>query len=149
MIAGVAALSASLKADAVDCLGDVANCAISLGVAGMALEWGARAALFKGASLLVLGLWILGSTAWMAFAGTLREAETMGIIGVLALIATLDCDIMLWRHRDGDANRRSGWICSRNAAIGNVAVVARAPGGFGTGRAGPDVAVWGRQAGCG
>src|SRR3546814_20902418 len=130
MIAGVAALSASLKADAVDCLGDVANCAISLGVAGMALQWRARAALFKGASLLVLGLWILGSTAWMAFAGTLPEAETMGIIGVLALIANLACAIMLWRHRDGDAHRRSVLICPRNDPIGQLAGGAPPPGRF-------------------
>ena len=87
MVAGVAAHSASLKADALDFLGDAANYAISLGVAGMALQWRARAAWLKGASLLLLGLWILASTAWMALAGTLPRAETMGIIGVLAFIA--------------------------------------------------------------
>ncbi|WP_031309771.1 cation transporter [Sphingobium sp. C100] len=141
MMAGVAAHSASLKADALDFLGDAANYAVSLGVAGMALQWRARAAWLKGASLLLLGLWILGSTVWMALAGTLPKAETMGIIGVLAFIANLACAIMLWRHRDGDANRRSVWICSRNDAIGNVAVVAAALGVFGTGTAWPDIAV--------
>src|SRR3546814_17499234 len=77
----------------------------------------------------------------MAFAGTLPEAETMGIIGVLALIANLACAIMLWRHRDGDANRRSVWICSRNDANGNVAVVAAPLGVFGTGTAWPALPV--------
>ncbi|MFD0846925.1 cation transporter [Sphingosinicella xenopeptidilytica] len=139
--AGVAAHSASLKADALDFLGDSANYAISLGVAGMALEWRARAALLKGISLLLLGLWVLGTTVWMTFAGTLPKAETMGIVGVLALLANLACAVMLWRHRDGDANRRSVWICSRNDAIGNVAVVAAALGVFGTGTAWPDLAV--------
>lgn len=141
IVAGVAAHSAALKADALDFLGDAANCAISLGVAGMALQWRARAALLKGASLLLLGLWILGSTVWMAMTGTLPQAETMGVIGVLALFANLVCAVMLWRHRDGDANRRSVWICSRNDAIGNIAVVAAALGVFGTGTAWPDIAV--------
>ena len=70
IIAGVAAGSASLQADALDFLGDAANYAISLGVAGMVLAWRARAALLKGASLGTLGLWVLASTAWHAYAGT-------------------------------------------------------------------------------
>lgn len=139
--AGVAAHSAALKADALDFLGDAANYAISLGVAGMALKWRARAALLKGASLFLLGLWVLGSTVWIALAGTLPQAETMGAIGVLALLANFACAVMLWRHREGDANRRSVWICSRNDAIGNIAVVAAALGVFGTGTAWPDIAV--------
>lgn len=141
IVAGVAAHSAALKADALDFLGDAANYAISLGVAGMALQWRARAALLKGTSLFLLGLWVLGSTFWMALAGTLPRAETMGVIGVLALLANLICAVMLWRHREGDANRRSVWICSRNDAIGNIAVVAAALGVFGTGTAWPDIGV--------
>lgn len=139
--AGVLAHSASLKADALDFLGDAANYAISLGVAGLALKWRARAALAKGASLLLLGLWVLASTVWMAAAGTLPEAETMGIIGVVALLANLACAAMLWRYREGEANRRSVWICSRNDVIGNLAVVAAAAGVFGTGTAWPDIIV--------
>ncbi|MBB3925267.1 MAG: cation transporter [Sphingopyxis granuli] len=141
IVAGVAAHSASLKADALDFLGDAANYAISLGVAGLALRWRARAALLKGASLFLLALWVLGSTVWMTLAGALPQAETMGVIGVLALLANLTCAVMLWRHRDGDANRRSVWICSRNDAIGNIAVVAAALGVFGTGTAWPDIIV--------
>src|SRR3546814_10035255 len=136
--AGVAAQSAALKADALDFLGDSANYAISLGVAGLALQWRARAALVKGASLLLLGGWVFASTVWMAAHGTLPHAETMGAIGILALVANLLCALMLWRHRDGDANRRSVWICSRNDAIGNIAVVAAALGVFGTGPGWPD-----------
>lgn len=139
--AGVAARSAALQADALDFLGDSANYAISLGVAGLALRWRARAALLKGASLLLLGLWVAGSTIWMMLAGTLPHAETMGIIGVLALAANVLCALMLWSFRDGDANRRSVWICSRNDAIGNIAVVAAALGVFGTGTAWPDLIV--------
>lgn len=139
--AGVAANSASLKADALDFLGDAANYAISLGVVGLALHWRAKAALLKGASLFILGLWILASTSWMALNGTVPQAETMGAIAFLALVANLICAVMLWRHRTGDANRRSVWICSRNDAIGNVAVAAAALGVFGTGTAWPDIIV--------
>lgn len=149
IVAGVAAHSAALQADALDFLGDSANYAISLGVAGLALQWRARAALLKGVSLLLLGLWVLASTAWMALAGTLPAAETMGAIGVLALIANVLCAVLLWRHREGDANRRSVWICSRNDAIGNIAVVAAALGVFGTGTAWPDIAVAAILAGLG
>lgn len=149
IVAGVAAHSAALKADALDFLGDSANYAISLGVAGMVLQWRARAALLKGTSLLLLGLWILGSTVWMAMTGALPQAETMGVIGLLALFANLVCAVMLWRHRDGDANRRSVWICSRNDAIGNIAVVAAALGVLGTGTAWPDIAVAAILAGLG
>ncbi|ABQ70178.1 cation efflux protein [Rhizorhabdus wittichii RW1] len=149
IVAGVAASSAALRADALDFLGDSANYAISLGVAGLALQWRARAALLKGASLFLLGLWVLGSTVWMALAGALPRAETMGIVGGIALVANLVCALLLWRHRDGDANRRSVWICSRNDAIGNVAVVAAAFGVFGTGTAWPDLIVAAILAGLG
>ncbi|MBT0670665.1 cation transporter [Novosphingobium profundi] len=141
MVAGVTAGSASLKADALDFLGDAANYAIGLGVAGMALAWRARAAMAKGVSILLFGLWVLGNTIWMAAQGTVPAAETMGFVGVIALVANLACAAMLWRHREGDANRRSVWICSRNDAIGNIAVVAAALGVFGTGTGWPDIVV--------
>jgi Co/Zn/Cd efflux system component len=149
IIAGVSAHSAALKADALDFLGDSASYAISLGVAGLALQWRARAALLKGVSLFLLGGWVLASTVWMTMAGTLPGAETMGVIGLLAFLANLACAILLWRHRDGDANRRSVWICSRNDAIGSIAVVAAALGVFGTGTAWPDIAVAAVLAGLG
>ena len=141
IVAGVTAGSASLKADALDFLGDAANYAISLGVAGMALAWRARAAMAKGVSILLFGIWVLGNTIWMATQGIVPAAETMGIVGVIAMVANLACAAMLWRHRAGDANRRSVWICSRNDAIGNIAVVAAAAGVFGTGTGYPDLIV--------
>jgi Co/Zn/Cd efflux system component len=141
MIAGAAAGSASLQADALDFLGDSANYAISLGVAGLGLAWRARAALLKGWGLLALGLWVLGSTAWHFYAGTLPQAEVMGVVGVLALIANTAVAVILFRFRQGDSNMRSVWICSRNDAIGNIAVVAAAAGVFGTGTGYPDLIV--------
>lgn len=141
IFAGVTAHSAALKADALDFLGDSANYAISLGVAGMALAWRARAAMLKGATLFALGAWVIGSTGYAAFAGTLPQAETMGIIGGLALAANVAVALLLYRFRTGEANMRSVWICSRNDAIGNVAVVAAAFGVFGTGTGWPDLVV--------
>jgi Co/Zn/Cd efflux system component len=139
--AGIAAGSASLQADALDFFGDAANYAVSLGVAGMALAVRARAALAKGATLVAFAAWVLGGTAWHAAAGTLPEAEVMGVVGVAALVANAGVALMLYRFRGGDANMRSVWICSRNDAVGNLAVVLAAAGVFGTGTGWPDVAV--------
>ncbi len=106
MTAGLAAGSSSLQADALDFLGDAANYAISLGVAGLALSWRARAALLKGTSLGLLGLWVLASTAWHAWAGTLPSAEVMTVVAVIALVANGGVALMLYRYRGGDANMR-------------------------------------------
>lgn len=149
IVAGATAGSRALMADALDFFGDAANYAISLAVAGLALGWRARAALFKGATLLVLGLWVLGSIVYASFTGAAPHAETMGIIGVLALVANIGVALLLYRFRSGDANMRSVWICSRNDAVGNVAVVAAAFGVFGTGTAWPDLIVAGVLAGLG
>ena len=141
IVAGSAADSRALQADALDFLGDAANYAISLGVAGMALVWRARAALVKAATMLAFGLWVLGSAIWGFFVGASPDPGTMGAIGSLALAVNLAVAAMLFRYRSGDANMRSVWICSRNDAIGNIAVLAAAIGVFGTGRAWPDLVV--------
>jgi len=139
--AGAAADSHALEADALDFLGDAANYAISLLVAGMALAWRARAALLKGVTLALLGIFVLASTVHSALTGSSPEPETMGLVGTLALAANLAVAAMLFRFRSGDANMRSVWICSRNDAIGNLAVVAAAAGVFGTGTTWPDLIV--------
>jgi Co/Zn/Cd efflux system component len=126
---------------ALDFFGDAANYAISLGVAGMALTWRARAAGAKGCTLVAFALWVLGSTVWHAFYGTLPRAEVMGVVGVAALIANGGVALMLYRFRRGDANMRSVWIYSRNDALGNAAVLLAAMGVFGTGTGWPDIVV--------
>lgn len=141
ILAGAAAGSAALQADALDFFGDAANYAISLGVAGMALQWRSRAAVAKGGTLIAFALYVLGSTVWHAVHGTLPRAEVMGIVGVAALIANGGVAVMLYRFRTGDANMRSVWICSCNDAIGNLAVMLAALGVFGTGTGWPDVIV--------
>ncbi len=139
--AGVQSGSASLLADAIDFLGDAANYALSLWVLAMALTWRARAALIKGASMLAFGVFVVGRVAWGAWQGTAPEAVTMGSIGLLALAANLGVAVLLYTYRDGDANMRSVWLCTRNDALGNVAVMGAALGVFGTGSAWPDLAV--------
>jgi Co/Zn/Cd efflux system component len=139
--AGVAAGSTALQADALDFLGDAANYGISLGVAGLALGWRSRAALAKGSTLFLLGMWVLASTAWHAYHGSLPEARVMGTVGLLALAANGGVAALLYAFRTGDANMRSVWICSRNDAIGNLAVLLAAGGVFGTGAGWPDIMV--------
>jgi Co/Zn/Cd efflux system component len=141
IVAGLAAGSAALQADALDFFGDSANYAISLGVAGMTLTWRARAALVKGSTLIAFALWVLGSTIWHAVYGTLPQAQVMGAVGIAALVANGGVALMLYRFRSGDANMRSVWICSRNDALGNLAVMLAAAGVFGTGNGWPDVIV--------
>jgi Co/Zn/Cd efflux system component len=138
---GIAAGSASLQADALDFLGDTANYAISLGIAGMVLVWRARAALLKGITMLALALWVVGITAFQAWSGTLPKAEVMGVVGMLALVSNAAVAVLLFRYRAGDANMRSVWICSRNDVIGNLAVLLAAAGVFGTGTGWPDIIV--------
>ena len=153
IVAGVAADSRALQADALDFFGDAVNYAISLGVAGLALSWRAKAALFKAATMLAFGLWVVGYAIYGLISGANPEPQTMGVIGSLALIVNVIVALLLFRYREGDANMRSVWICSRNDALANIAVLGAALGVFGTGQAWPDLlvatimaglAIWGR-----
>lgn len=141
MVAGAAADSRALQADALDFLGDAANYAVSLAVVGAALAWRARAALVKSFFMLGFAGWVFGSAVFAFINGTSPDPTTMGAIGFLALAANVGVALLLYRYRTGDANMRSVWICSRNDAIGNVAVILAALGVLGTGSAGPDLIV--------
>jgi Co/Zn/Cd efflux system component len=139
--AGFQSGSVSLLADAIDFFGDAANYAVTLAVLSMGLVWRARAALLKAASMLGFGVFVLGRALWVALHGGTPEALTMGTIGLLALVANVGVAALLYAYREGDANMRSVWLCSRNDAIGNLAVMLAALGVFGTGSAWPDLAV--------
>jgi len=139
--AGLAAGSASLQADALDFLGDTANYAISLFVVGMALRYRAMAALAKGSTMGLFGLWVIGTVIWHAIHGTLPNAFTMGAVGFTALAANAASFGLPWAYRAGDANMRSAWICTRNDVLGNLAVLLAALGVFGTGAGWPDIVV--------
>jgi Co/Zn/Cd efflux system component len=133
--------SVSLLADAIDFFGDAVNYGLSLAVLSMALHVRSKAAIFKAACMAAFGVLVLGRAVWTWQTGVIPEALTMGAIAVLALIANGSVAVLLYRHRQGDANMRSVWICSRNDAIGNVAVGLAALGVFGTGTAWPDLLV--------
>ena len=141
LTAGWQAGSVSLLADAVDFAGDAANYGLSLAVLSMAVVWRSRAALVKGATMLAYGVFVLAKAAWVWQDGGVPHAATMGIVGLLALLANTGVALLLYRWRQGDANMRSVWLCSRNDALSNLAVIAAAAGVFGTGSAWPDLAV--------
>jgi Co/Zn/Cd efflux system component len=147
MAAGALAGSQALQADALDFLGDTLTYGISLAVLGMSLKARSMAALFKGASLALMGLWVFGSTVYQVLILGVPNAPIMGGIGFLALAANMLSVVILMRYKDGDANVRSVWLCSRNDAIGNVAVMLAAGAVFISGSAWPDLIVAGIMAG--
>ena len=138
---GLAAGSVSLLADAVDFAGDAANYGLSLAVLSLALAWRSRVAWIKGWSMAAFGVFVLGRGVWSLLTGQVPEPLTMGVVGTLALAANVGVALLLYRFREGDANMRSVWLCTRNDALGNLAVLAAALGVFGTGQAWPDLIV--------
>ena len=141
IIGGSQARSVSLWADALDFAGDAANYAISLAVLSMTLYWRATAALLKGMTMAAFGIFVIVKVIWTWWLGITPEPMMMGAIGVLALVVNVFVALMLYAFRDGDANMRSVWLCSRNDAIANIAVIIAAIGVFGTGSMFPDLFV--------
>jgi Co/Zn/Cd efflux system component len=140
-VSGLLGDSVSLQADALDFLGDAANYGLGLAVLGLALTHRATAALIKGVSMGLFGLWVVGSAVHNMVVQTVPSPAVMGAVGFLALAANLGVAVLLYRHRTGDSNRRSVWLCTRNDAIGNLAVMLAASGVFASGTAWPDLAV--------
>jgi cation diffusion facilitator family transporter len=147
MGAGAWAGSRALQADALDFLGDTLTYGMSLAVIGSALRLRTWAALVKGVSLTLMGVWVLGATAYHVLVVGAPRAEVMGVVGFLALAANLASVLALMRYKEGDANVRSVWLCSRNDAIGNVAVMLAALGVWLTGTRWPDLVVAALMAG--
>jgi Co/Zn/Cd efflux system component len=133
--------SAALAADAVDFAGDAANYGLSLAAIAAGGLWASRTALAKGIAMASYGAGVIVFCAWRIWNGHAPEAFTMGTVGLLALGVNLWVAWMLYAYREGDANMRSVWLCTRNDAISNLAVIAAAAGVFGTGSYWPDVAV--------
>jgi len=146
MSAGRLAQSQALQADALDFLGDALTYGLSLAVIGSSIAVRTNAALFKGFSLLAVGAWVFGSTVYRVFYGGVPAAEIMGWVGFLALVANCASVLLLMSYKDGDANVRSVWLCSRNDAIGNIAVMFAALGVWGTASGWPDLIVAGIMA---
>ena len=133
--------SSALAADALDFLGDSANYALSLGALAVGGAWISRVALLKGVAMSFYGLAVLAYAAWRVWLGTPPEPITMGVVGLLALAVNVSVALLLFRFREGDANMRSVWLCTRNDVIANVLVLIAAAGVLGTGTVWPDVAV--------
>jgi len=147
MAAGALSGSQALKADALDFLGDALTYSLSLWAIGRSVATRSYTAIFKGASLAVVGLWVMGATIYEVFVLEMPQAHVMGLIGVLALLANLLSVMVLMKFKDGDANVRSVWLCSRNNAIGNVAVMFAAIAVYLTASAWPDLIVAAAMAG--
>ena len=141
IFSGIHAESVSLMADAIDFFGDAMNYGVSLAVLSMSLAWRARTALLKGLTMGSFGLLILATAVWSMMHGATPKAETMGLIAFIALLANVSVAMMLYAYRDGDANMQSVWLCSRNDAIGNMAVMMAALGVWGSNSAWPDLVV--------
>lgn len=141
VVAGALAGSMALQADAMDFAADAATYGLTLYMIGKQDRCRAGAALIKGASLAVMGTYVLGATLWRVFVAGTPEPIVMGAVGFAALTVNVTAALLLFRFRDGDANVRSVWLCSRNDAIGNVGVMLAALGVFGTGTAWPDLGV--------
>jgi cation diffusion facilitator family transporter len=141
IIAGVRSGSLSLLADAIDFAGDALNYGVSIAVLSAALAWRARAAMVKAVSMGGFGLVVLGQAVWHMWAGDVPDGTTMGVVGTVALVANVAVAWMLYAYREGDANMRSVWLCSRNDAIGNIAVMLAGVGVLGTGSRWPDLLV--------
>ncbi len=147
LIASFSAQSVSLLADAIDFLGDAGNYAVALFVLGLAPVWRSRTALWKGWLMLGYGVFVLVKSGWQWSAGIVPDPFMMGAVSVLALAVNVGVAAMLYTHRSGDAQRRSVWLCSRNDALGNLAVMTAAAGVWATAHGWPDIAVAGVLAG--
>ncbi|WP_278364435.1 cation transporter [Acinetobacter schindleri] len=141
LIGGAYAHSSALWADSLDFFGDAVNYGISLAVLGASLYWRATVALIKGLTMAAFGLVVMAKVIYAYLLGIPPDAITMGIIGAIALLANVITAVILYAFRDGDSNMKSVWLCSRNDAIGNVAVIFAAIGVFGTGSLWPDMIV--------
>ena len=115
--------SAALGANALDFFADAATYTISLWVIGRSAGTRAGAALFKGVTLAAVAAWILGFAVWRAFAGTPPEGLVISGLAALGFVANLVAAGLLLRYREGDANVRSVWLCTRNDLVESIVVV--------------------------
>lgn len=133
--------SVSLKADSIDFLGDSFNYGISLYVLNAALRTRSMASMLKATSMGLFGVWVIYEAISNAIQGSAPDASAMGLLGFIALIVNVFVAFLLFKYRKGDSNMQSVWLCSRNDAIGNIAVMIAASGVFFTGTMWPDLVV--------
>lgn len=139
--AGFMAHSTALLADSLDMLGDSIVYGFSLYILLRSERWQAVSALLKGTVMALFGFFVLGEAVYKILYPVFPVAETMGGIGVVALLANSLCLALLWRHRSDDINMRSVWLCSRNDIIANLSVLVAAVGVWFTGSGWPDIMI--------
>jgi Co/Zn/Cd efflux system component len=135
------AASASLAANTLDFAADAATYALSLWAIGKSVQVRSGAAFFKSASLAAMALGILGLAIWRAATGAVPEGGTISGLGLFGAAINLTAALFLVRFRDGDANVRSVWLCTRNDLIQCLAVAATGVLVTATGSRWPDVVV--------
>lgn len=121
--AAMASGSTALAANAGDFLGDSLTYAVSLAVIGRSARLRASAALFEGATLGVAGVALLGFAGWRLLNGAAPDGGTISLFGAIGLVLNVVAALLLFRFREGDANVRSVWLCTRNDALENVGVI--------------------------
>ena len=140
-VGGHAVGSLALQADALDFAADAATYGVTLWAVGQTALIRTRAASFKSAAMLLMGLVILAMAVAKLSSPAPPEPTPMGVIGFLALSVNLGAVLLLLRFRKSDANLRSVWLCSRNDAYGNVLVMIAAAATAATRSPWPDFGV--------
>lgn len=141
MIYGVLASSLSLRADAIDFLGDAVNYFITIFILNSALQTKAKVSLAKACFMIGFGVWILVEASMRFFSNEMPIPQIMSWVGIAALLVNAFCVFLLYQFRGGDSNMQSIWLCSRNDAIGNIAVVGAAGLVYWLGSQWPDLVV--------
>ena len=141
LAAGIAASSTAVLSDSLDNLGDALTYALTLYAVSRSPRVKARVALFKGLLILAAGLFVVSQIVYKLAHPALPTYETMGFIGIAALIANGICLALLWKHRADDVNMSSVWECSRNDIASNLSVLFAAAGVWITGAAWPDLLI--------
>lgn len=136
---GLIGMSQSLKADALDFLGDGLITLLGLLMVSRSPRWRARAALLQGVFLVTLAIGVLVAAAYRAVEQRLPEASVMTVLGLIGFAVNMTAALLLIPHRKGDANVRAVWLFSRNDALGNLAVVLASGLVYWTASAWPDL----------
>ncbi len=138
---GVLSQSLALRADAIDFLGDALNYFVTLFLINKSLKAKSTVSIVKALFMLSFAFWVLGEAVYRFYKGELPDAFTMSWVGGLALFVNAFVAFLLFKYKDGDSNMKSVWLCSRNDAIGNLAIVIAAAGVYWWGTKWPDLIV--------
>ena len=123
LISGLIANSSALIADSLDMFGDAFVYGLSLFVLSKNHKIQAKASVIKGIIMLLFGSYVFWEAFHKITHPIIPTAQTISMIGILALIANTVCFILLTRHKDKNINLKSAWVCSRNDFYGNMGVI--------------------------